>query len=68
MFKKKKRKLENTSKQIKMEPQFPKIYGVKKNSSKTEVYSDTDLPQETRKISNEQPTLTTKIIRKTNKI
>ena len=35
-----------------------------KSSSKREVYSDTDLPQETRKISNIQPKLLIKGIRK----
>ena len=35
-----------------------------KSSSKREVYSNAALPQETRKISNEQPNLTPKAIRK----
>ena len=35
-----------------------------KRSSKKEVYSNTTLPQETRKISNKQPNLTPKAIRK----
>ena len=35
-----------------------------KSSSKTEVYSNTILPQETRNISNKQPNLTPKAIRK----
>ena len=34
-----------------------------KSSSKMEVYSNTILPQGTRKISNKQPTLTPKAIR-----
>ena len=34
-----------------------------KSSSKREVYSNTSLPQETRKISNKQPKLTPKAIR-----
>ena len=37
--------------------------GCSKSSSKREVYSDTILPQETRKISNKQPKLTPKAIR-----
>ena len=37
--------------------------GCSKNSSKREVYSNTILPQETRKISNKQPNLTPKAIR-----
>ena len=43
--------------------------GCSKSSSKREVYSNTILPQETRKISNKQPNLTPKATRKrrTNK-
>ena len=43
--------------------------GCSKSSSKREVYSNTILPQETRKISNKQPNLTPKAIRerRTNK-
>ena len=37
--------------------------GCNKSSSKREVYSNTILPQETRKISNKQPNLTPKAIR-----
>ena len=37
--------------------------GCNKNSSKREVYSNTILPQETRKISNKQPNITPKAIR-----
>ena len=37
--------------------------GSSKSSSKKEVYSNTILPQETRNISNKQPTLTPKAIR-----
>ena len=37
--------------------------GCSKSSSKREVYSNTILPQETRKISNEQPNLIPKAIR-----
>ena len=42
---------------------------MQKSSSKREVYSNTTLPQETRKTSNEQPNFTPKTIgkRKTNK-
>ena len=41
--------------------------GWRKNISKREVYSNTILPQETRKISNKQPKLTPKAIREKNK-
>ena len=37
--------------------------GCSKTSSKREVYSNTILPQETRKISNKQPNFTPKAIR-----
>ena len=40
-----------------------KPMGYSKSSSKREVYSNTILPQETRKISNKQPNLTPKAIR-----
>ena len=47
----------------------PKSMGWSKSSSKREGYSDTGLPWETRKISNKQPKLSPKGIRKrrTNK-
>ena len=46
----------------------PKSMECSKSSSKREVYSDTSLPQETRKISNKQPNLTPKETRiRTNK-
>ena len=38
--------------------------GCSKSSSKREVYSDTVLPKETRKISNKQPNLTPKQLEK----
>ena len=41
-----------------------KSVGYSKSSSKKEVYSNTSLPQETRKISNKQPNLTPKGTRK----
>ena len=41
----------------------PKPMGCSKSSSKREVYSNTILPQETRKISNKQHNLTPKAIR-----
>ena len=44
------------------------LWDVAKNSSKREVYSNTSLPQETRKISNKQPKLTPKGIRKIEQI
>ena len=37
--------------------------GCSKSGSKREVYSNTVLPQETRKISNKQPNLTPKAVR-----
>ena len=46
----------------------PKPMGWSKSGSKTEVYSNTSLPQGTRKISNNQPKLTPKSTReRTNK-
>lgn len=48
--KKSKRKFLNTQRQMKMETQQCKILG-KQQSSKREVYSDTGLPLETRKVS-----------------
>ena len=41
-----------------------KSMGCSKNSSKREVYSNTTLPQETRKTSNRQPTLHLKQLEK----
>ena len=46
-----------------MKTRQSKTYGMKQNSSKREVYTNTILPQETRKISNKQPNLTHKAIR-----
>ena len=46
---------------------FLKPMGYSKSSSKREVHSDTDLPQETRKISNKPPNLPHKRIRKRKK-
>ena len=37
-----------------------KTYGMQQSSSKREVYSDTIIPQETRKTSNRQPNFTPK--------
>ena len=51
-MRKSKKKSEFTSREMKLETQHSKIYGYSKSSSKKEIYSDTDLPQETRKISN----------------
>ena len=48
---------------VKMKTQ-PHIHRTQQNSSKREVYSDTGLPQETRKISNKQPNLIPKGTRK----
>ena len=51
---------QNTLREMKMEAQHSKIYVTHKSSSKREVYSETGLPQETRKIPNEQSNLTHK--------
>ena len=40
--------------QVKIKHNFPKPIGHSKSCSKSEVYSNSGLPQETRKISNEQ--------------
>ena len=54
---------------MKMESQLFKIYGMQKKKFKERVYSDAGLPEEMRKISNKQPNLPPKGIRKrrTNK-
>ena len=54
---------------LKWKHNTPKSMECSKSSSKREVYSNTGLPQETRKISNKQPNLPPKRIRKrrTNK-
>ena len=41
---------------------FQNLFDGSKNCSKREVYSDTGLPQETRKIRNKQPNITCKVI------
>ena len=46
-----------------MKTRLSKTYGMQKSSSKREVYNNTILPQETRKISNKQPNLTSRSIR-----
>ena len=46
-----------------MKTRQPKPMECSKSSSKREVYSNTILPQETRKISNKQPNLIPKAIR-----
>ena len=52
-----------------MKTNSPKSLGCSKSCSKREVYSNTGLSQEARKISNKQPNLTLKegIKRRTNK-
>ena len=52
---------------MKMKHNNPKPMGCSKSISKREVYSDTSLPQETRKISNKQPKLTPKATRERTK-
>ena len=54
-MKKSKMTSENTLRQI-MQYNTSKSMGYSKSSSKREAYSNTGLPQETRKISNKQPT------------
>ena len=49
--------------QMKTKTSIQKSVGCSKSSFKMEVYSDTSLPQETRKISNKQSNLTLKVIR-----
>ena len=66
-MKKSEKKSENTLRQMKMETKLSKIYGTSKSSSKREVYSEAGLPQETREISNKQPNLPSKGIRKRKK-
>ena len=46
-----------------MKAQWSQTYGTGKSSSKREVYSNTILPQETRKITNKQPNLISKATR-----
>ena len=50
----------NTLREMKMETQHSNIYGTHIISSKSEVYSETGLPQETRKIKSKQSKLTHK--------
>ena len=52
---------------LKRKHNAPKSIGHSKSSSKKEVYSDTNLPQETRKLSNKQPNLIPKGTRKRTK-
>ena len=49
---------------MKMEIQFPKRVECSKSNSKRDVYSNTVLPQETRKVSNKQSDFTAKELRK----
>ena len=46
-----------------MKVQHPKLTGCRKSSTKREVYRNTILWQETRKISNKQPNLKSETIR-----
>ena len=50
----------NTWKHMKMKTQYSKPLGCSKSDPKREVYNNTVLPQEARKISNTQPNLTPK--------
>ena len=49
---------------MKMKTHSSKIYGMQQKRSKREIYSDTNLPQKIRKISNKQPNLIPKGDRK----
>ena len=63
------RKIRKYLKENENENNFPKSMGFRKSISKREVYSNTDLPQERRKISHKQSNLPPKGItkRRTNK-
>ena len=50
-MKKSKRISEKTSRQMNWRHNYPKAIGCNRNSSKREIYSDTGLPQQTRKKS-----------------
>ena len=52
---------------MKMKHNGPKPMGHSKSSTKREFYSNTNLPQETRKISNKQPKLMPKATRERRK-
>ena len=58
------KKSKDTLKQMKMRTQQPKIIGHSKSSPKRKIHSITGLPQEMRKISNEQPNFSFKGIGK----
>ena len=57
-------KSENTSSQIKMEIKILKLMWRSENIFKKKVYCDTRLPQEMKKISDEQPNIPPEGIRK----
>ena len=59
-----KRKIKKFLKQMTMKTRQLKTYGVQQNISKKKVYSNTILPQETRKTLNRQPNFTPKMTRK----
>ena len=63
-MKKSKRKSENILSHMKMETKLSKTYGIQKSYWKSKVYSNRGLLQEMRKISNKQPKLSSKGIRK----
>ena len=63
-----KEEIKNNWRQMKTETQWSKICGMYKSGSKREVYIDTSLPLEIRKVSNKQSNLILKGTRKrTNK-
>ena len=66
-MKKSKRKSENTLRQMEMETHVPKSMGCSKITFMRKACSDTDPPQETRKISNKQHNLPSKGLRKRTK-
>ena len=66
-MKKSKRKSENTLRQMKMQTRLSKIYGIHQKQF-LKFISDTGILQETKKISNKQHNLSSKVTRKrTNK-
>ena len=62
-----KERSKNTWREIKAKHSDTKSMGCSKSSSKRKVYSDTRPIQETRKVSNKKPNLTTKGTRKRRK-
>ena len=66
-MKKSKRKLENTSGQMKIKTKLYKTYGTQQKQFSDVSFSNKGLPQENRKVSNKQPYLPFKGILKRTK-